>query len=113
MFKLSLFCVAAVLLIAGQEAHGKMTCKYNNSASPVGESERFMNAVCVWFFFFQGKLPQVQIPDDWITMVDPCTKKMKEQVQEELTAAMTYFAMVSNQFLPFCCIDRLILYYQC
>jgi len=27
-------------------------------------------------------------------MVDPCTKKMKEQVQEELTAAMTYFAMV-------------------
>jgi len=43
---------------------------------------------------FLGKLPQVQIPDDWITMVDPCTKKMKEQVQEELTAAMTYFAMV-------------------
>ncbi|VVC45239.1 Hypothetical protein CINCED_3A002557 [Cinara cedri] len=26
-------------------------------------------------------------------MVDPCVKKMKEQVQEELTAAMTYFAM--------------------
>ncbi|XP_025190849.1 ferritin subunit [Melanaphis sacchari] len=65
MFKLSLFCVAAVLFVAGQEAHGKMTCK----------------------------LPQVQIPDDWITMVTPCTKKMKEQVQEELTAAMTYFAM--------------------
>lgn len=65
MFKLSLLCVAAVLFVASQEAHGKMTCK----------------------------LPQVQIPDDWITMVDPCTKKMKEQVQEELTAAMTYFAM--------------------
>ncbi|KAL4135121.1 hypothetical protein QTP88_006770 [Uroleucon formosanum] len=65
MFKLSLLCVAAVLALASQEAHGKMTCK----------------------------LPQVQIPDDWITMVDPCTKKMKEQVQEELTAAMTYFAM--------------------
>jgi ferritin heavy chain len=65
MFKLSLLCVAAVLAVASQEAHGKMTCK----------------------------LPQVQIPDDWITMVDPCTKKMKEQVQEELTAAMTYFAM--------------------
>lgn len=28
-------------------------------------------------------------------MVDPCTQKMKEQVQEELTAAMTYFAMVN------------------
>lgn len=27
-------------------------------------------------------------------MVDPCTQKMKEQVQEELSAAMTYFAMV-------------------
>ncbi|XP_022164720.1 ferritin subunit [Myzus persicae] len=65
MFKLSLLCVAAVLFVASQEAQGKMTCK----------------------------LPQVQIPDDWITMVDPCTKKMKEQVQEELTAAMTYFAM--------------------
>ncbi|CAI6352589.1 unnamed protein product [Macrosiphum euphorbiae] len=65
MFKLSLLCVAAVLAVASQEAQGKMTCK----------------------------LPQVQIPDDWITMVDPCTKKMKEQVQEELTAAMTYFAM--------------------
>jgi len=51
--------------VSSQEAHGKMTCK----------------------------LPQVQIPDDWITMVSPCTKKMKEQVQEELTAAMTYFAM--------------------
>ncbi|XP_060855749.1 LOW QUALITY PROTEIN: ferritin heavy chain [Metopolophium dirhodum] len=65
MFKLSLLCVAAVLAVASQETQGKMTCK----------------------------LPQVQIPDDWITMVDPCTKKMKEQVQEELTAAMTYFAM--------------------
>ncbi|KAL5238297.1 hypothetical protein ACI65C_005707 [Semiaphis heraclei] len=65
MFKLSLLFVAVALFVATQEAHGKMTCK----------------------------LPQVQIPDDWITMVDPCTKKMKEQVQEELTAAMTYFAM--------------------
>lgn len=32
-------------------------------------------------------------------MVDPCTKKMKEQVQEELTAAMTYFAMVTRNNL--------------
>jgi len=38
----------------------------------------------------------VQIPDDWITIVDPCAKKMKEQIQEELIAAMTYFAMVSR-----------------
>lgn len=54
-------------------------------------------------FPFAGKLPQVQIPDDWITMVDPCTKKMKEQVQEELTAAMTYFAMVikNNNYIIF------------
>jgi hypothetical protein len=28
-------------------------------------------------------------------MVDPCTAKMKEQVQEELQAALTYMAMVS------------------
>lgn len=59
-----------------------------------------MKCLLMWFVcrFVLGKLPQVQIPDDWITMVDPCTKKMKEQVQEELTAAMTYFAMVSKQF---------------
>lgn len=48
----------------------------------------------ILFIFASGKLPPVQIPDDWITIVDPCTRKMKEQVQEELTAAMTYFAMV-------------------
>lgn len=41
----------------------------------------------------QCKLPTVDIPSDWITMVDPCTKKMKSQIQEELTAAMTYLAM--------------------
>lgn len=41
----------------------------------------------------QCKLPPVDIPNDWITMVDPCTKKMKSQIQEELTAAMTYLAM--------------------
>lgn len=34
------------------------------------------------------------MPTDWITMTDPCTKLMKSQVQEELTAAMTYLAMV-------------------
>lgn len=44
--------------------------------------------------FVSGKLPKVQIPQDWITMVDPCTKKMRSQVQEELTAAMTYLSMV-------------------
>lgn len=39
------------------------------------------------------KLPQPDIPRDWITMTDPCTKKMSDQVQEELTAAVTYLAM--------------------
>lgn len=28
-------------------------------------------------------------------MVNPCVQKMREQVQIELTASMTYFAMVS------------------
>lgn len=45
----------------------------------------------------QGKLnckvPKVQMPTDWITMTDPCTKLMKAQIQEELTASMTYLAM--------------------
>lgn len=39
------------------------------------------------------KLPLVQMPTDWITMADPCTKVMKAQVQEELIASMTYLAM--------------------
>lgn len=57
----------------------------------------YIISYCIFFFCpFKGKLPQVQIPDDWITMVDPCIKKMKEQVQEEFTAAMTYFAMVND-----------------
>lgn len=37
--------------------------------------------------------PPADIPKSWITMVDPCTKKMRDQVQEELTAAITYMAM--------------------
>nr|XP_018896872.1 PREDICTED: ferritin subunit [Bemisia tabaci] len=41
----------------------------------------------------QCKLPKVNIPQDWITMVDPCVQKMKDQVQQELTASMTYLAM--------------------
>jgi len=65
MFKFALLCVAAYVLVVGRQVQGKMTCK----------------------------LPQVEIPNDWITMVDPCIKKMKEQVQEELLASMTYFAM--------------------
>lgn len=68
MLKLALPCVSFTLVVFAAvtpQADAKMTCK----------------------------LPQVSIPDDWITIVDPCTKKMKEQIQEELTAAMTYFAM--------------------
>lgn len=42
-----------------------------------------------------GKAPIVDIPKDWLDMKDPCVKKVQAQVQEELTAAMTYFAMVS------------------
>lgn len=41
----------------------------------------------------QCKLPPVDIPKEWISMVDPCTKKMRDQVQEELKAALTYMAM--------------------
>lgn len=39
------------------------------------------------------KLPQPDIPRDWITMVDPCTKKLSDQIQQELTASITYMAM--------------------
>jgi hypothetical protein len=43
--------------------------------------------------------PVEDIPKDWITMVDPCIAKMRAQVQEELTAAVTYLAMVSFCFV--------------
>jgi len=32
-------------------------------------------------------------PTDWITMEDPCTEKMREQIQTEFVASMTYLAM--------------------
>lgn len=41
----------------------------------------------------QCKVRAVGIPEKWITMVDPCIVKMREQVQEELKAALTYMAM--------------------
>lgn len=37
--------------------------------------------------------PFVDIPKEWITMVENCTAKMRAQVQEELKAAVTYLAM--------------------
>jgi len=37
------------------------------------------------------KIPDV--PQDWITMVEPCTDKMRKQVQQELDAAIQYMAM--------------------
>lgn len=33
------------------------------------------------------------IPTDWIDMVDPCVRKMRNQVQEELKASIQYLAM--------------------
>ena len=37
------------------------------------------------------KIPDV--PKDWITMVNPCTDKMRKQIQQEINAAMQYMAM--------------------
>lgn len=39
------------------------------------------------------KLPPAQIPTEWITMIDGCTKHMKDQIAIEISAAMTYMAM--------------------
>lgn len=54
-------------------------------------------ALALFAVLAEGKLhckaPTVDIPRDWITVPDPCTKAMTDQVQEELTAAMTYMAM--------------------
>ncbi|KAF5301826.1 hypothetical protein FQA39_LY10611 [Lamprigera yunnana] len=33
------------------------------------------------------------IPKDWLDMTDPCIKKMKDQIQEELKASIQYLAM--------------------
>lgn len=40
-----------------------------------------------------GKHKQIDIPKDWIDMVNPCVRKMREQVQEELNASIQYLAM--------------------
>lgn len=42
------------------------------------------------------QIPPAKMPRDWITMADPCVNKMKEQVQLELDAAMTYMAMAAH-----------------
>ncbi|KAK9509033.1 hypothetical protein O3M35_006445 [Rhynocoris fuscipes] len=39
------------------------------------------------------KIPLAQVPTQWITMVDTCTNKIREQIQAEISAAMTYMAM--------------------
>lgn len=39
------------------------------------------------------KLPETDIPQRWRSMHSECINKMRSQVQEELTAAMTYLAM--------------------
>ncbi|KAJ8915227.1 hypothetical protein NQ315_015450 [Exocentrus adspersus] len=36
---------------------------------------------------------KVDVPKDWLDMVDPCVEKMRGQIQEELKAAMQYMAM--------------------
>lgn len=41
-------------------------------------------------------IAETDIPKDWITVPDDCAKAMSDQVQEELTAAMTYLAMGSH-----------------
>lgn len=54
------------------------------------------NVVWLWLLLFSGKLPPAEIPKEWISMVDPCVKKMREQINTELTASMTYLAMVGT-----------------
>lgn len=112
-----LFCSSDVFV------QGKLQCKYgeywfliccfNSGGSIFGvceQSSKLQNhlfavpfAKCFYWRFldntisvlcFKGKYKPVEMSTEWITMVDSCTKKMKSQVQEELTAAMTYLAMV-------------------
>lgn len=55
---------------------------------------------------FAGKLPDVewwQSNTEWKSMVSSCTLKMRTQVQMELTASMTYLAMVCGYLEPSTC----------
>ncbi|XP_018328276.1 ferritin subunit [Agrilus planipennis] len=36
---------------------------------------------------------KVDVPEEWLSMVDPCVKKMQDQIQEEMRAAIQYMAM--------------------
>lgn len=57
----------------------------------------FAIAACLAFVSANGSLqcalPEADVPQEWIDMVNPCTKAMKDQVQAELNAAMQYMAM--------------------
>ena len=37
--------------------------------------------------------PQPQIPKDWLDMVEPCVKAMRDQIKRELHASMQYLSM--------------------
>lgn len=41
----------------------------------------------------QCKVAPGSVPKEWITMVSPCIQKMRDQVEVELRAAVTYLAM--------------------
>ncbi|XP_026283992.1 ferritin subunit [Frankliniella occidentalis] len=41
-------------------------------------------------------LRTANISKEWVTMVDPCVKAMRDQINTELTASMTYLAMAAH-----------------
>ncbi|KAG8232855.1 hypothetical protein J437_LFUL012659 [Ladona fulva] len=53
----------------------------------------FLVATAMTFEIVSSHPPPGNVPTDWITMTDPCIQKMKDQVQEEIKAAMTYLTM--------------------
>jgi hypothetical protein len=96
-FSIYSFLFACIYLFLNDGAvEAKLQCKYKQIYRPSNYFLRLSILIsCDRDSLWLGKVPPVDIPNDWITMVDPCTKKMKNQIQEELTAAMTYLAMVS------------------
>lgn len=51
----------------------------------------------IWFDFLGNSPPYKEMPNEWVTMADECITAMRDQVKEELTAAVTYMAMVGTQ----------------
>lgn len=106
-FPAIVLCVVVTLFASSHQhetsSQALLSCEYTKPPvglfRPLSQCDRIYQYSRL-FVFVPGKSPSLDfIPRDWITMADPCTEMMKKQVNVELSASMTYFAMVRRPVL--------------